>query len=419
MSGKTHLSVDEAQGCVLRRVPSGGVEEVALERALGRVLAVDVRANRDLPPCEVAAMDGFAVRAADLSGGGATLSVINDIKAGEKPRRAVGPGQCARIMTGAPVPPGADAVIRVEETRALAEDRIEISTGTVAGNDIRARGEAMKTGDVVLTAGSEIVPGAIGVLATVKCARVSVRRRPRVAILSSGDELEALDAPFDPERIPEANGYTLMAQTQALGIEPALLGIARDDPEELAHRLRQGLEYDVLLVSGGSSVGAHDYVRPVLEALGVTLHFWCVGMKPGHPVAFGTQGEHLVFALPGNPVSSMVCFEQFVLPALRAFMGHACLFRRTVAATLEQDIEHKPGRTEFVRVTLRRGTGARLTASSTGMQSSGNLRSMARADGLLIVPEECGTLAAGATARVQLLDGAGFDRVPGFPDKTS
>ncbi|MDR2113021.1 MAG: molybdopterin molybdotransferase MoeA [Candidatus Accumulibacter sp.] len=412
-----NLSVGEAQACVLRYVPPGGSEAVPLEQSLGRVLTEDVRANRDLPPCDVSAMDGFAVRSNDLVGDDTVLTVIGDIKAGDRPRQAIASGQCARIMTGAPLPPGADAIVRVEDTQALSGARIGIAAPVKAGKDIRVQGEVMQNGETALAAGTEITPGAVGVLASLKRARVSVRRRPRVAILSSGDELEALDAPFDPERIPESNAYALMAQTQALGIEPVYLGIARDDPEELAGCLRQGLAHDVLLVSGGSSVGAHDHVRPTLEALGVTLHFWGVEMKPGHPVAFGTRDQHLVFALPGNPVSSMVCFEQFVLPALRAFMGHARLFRRTVTATLTQAVKHRPGRAEFVRVTLQRDANGRLTAASAGGQGSDNLCSMARADGLLILPEHCAGLAAGATARVQLFDGAGFEVASGFMEK--
>ncbi|MDR1708988.1 MAG: molybdopterin molybdotransferase MoeA [Candidatus Accumulibacter sp.] len=413
MDDKTNLSVGEAQGRVLGRVPVGGVEEVALESALGRALAEDVRANRDLPPRDVSAMDGFAVCSADLAQGGAALAVVEDIRAGDRPAKTVGAGQCARIMTGAPVPDGADAVIRVEDTRALDDGRVEILVPVPAGNDIRVRGEAMRAGDVVLTAGTEISPGVVGVLATVKCARVRVRRRPSVAVLSSGDELEALDAPFDPERIPESNGHALMAQARAAGVDPVYLGIARDDPEELTDHLRRGLERDILLVSGGSSVGVHDHVRPALEALGVTLHFWCVEMKPGHPIAFGTLGERLVFGLPGNPVSSMVCFEQFVLPALRKFMGHARLFRRVVTAVLAHAVKHKPGRTEFVRARLQRNADGILTAASTGMQSSGNPLSMAEADGLLVVPRASAGLAPGERVQVQLLQ-AGFEPESAF-----
>ncbi|MFT3962912.1 molybdopterin molybdotransferase MoeA [Propionivibrio sp.] len=219
--------------------------------------------------------------------------------------------------------------------------------------------------------------------------------------------------------MPESNSYALMAQIQALGIEPVRLGIARDDPDELARCLRQGLEYDVLLVSGGSSVGVHDHVRPTLAALDVEMHFWRVEMKPGHPLAFGTRGGRLVFGLPGNPVSSMVCFEQFVLPALRRRMGHAKLFRRAVVATLAQPVRHQPGRAEFVRVTLSADAAGRLHARATGPQSSGNLVSMARADGLLVVPQDSEGLAAGAAVQVQLFDASMFQEVSGFMEVAS
>jgi molybdopterin molybdotransferase len=414
MEKSINLSVGEAQACVMRHVPLGSIEDIPLEHSLGRVLAEDVRANRDLPPRDASAMDGFAVRSADAACAGAVLTVIEDIRAGDRPRRTVADGQCARIMTGAPLPSGTDAVVRAEDTRMQGGERVEILSPVKAGDDIRARGQAMRTGDVVLTAGTEITPGVVGVLAAAKRARVSVRRCPRVAVLSNGDELEALDAPFDPERIPESNGHALMAQVRTLGIEPVYLGIARDAPDELADHLRRGLTHDVLLVSGGSSVGVHDHVRPALEALGVTLHFWRVEIKPGHPMALGTYGERLVFALPGNPVSSMVCFEQFVGPALRAFMGHTHPFRRAVAAILAHDVEHRPGRTEFVRAILRREADGRLTAVPTGAQSSGNLCSMAEAEALLIVPAQCTGLTSGAAVRVLLLDGAGFEAASEF-----
>ncbi|WP_153109428.1 molybdopterin molybdotransferase MoeA [Propionivibrio limicola] len=419
MTHKTNLSVGAAQTCVLQHVSPLGAEEVPLERSLGRVLAGDVRANRDLPPCDVSAMDGFAVRSADLAAGAVALTVIEDIKAGDRPQLAVQSGQCARIMTGAPVPVGADAVIRVEDSRPLADGRVEFASLVKAGNDIRVRGENMREGDVVLAAGTEITPGVVGVLATVKRARVKVVRRPRVAILSSGDELEALDAPFDPDRIPDSNSYALMAQVQALGIEPVRLGIARDDPDELASFLRRGLnpaDFEVLLVSGGTSVGVHDHVRPTLEKLGVTMHFWRVEMKPGHPVAFGTTERGWVFGLPGNPVSSMVCFEQFVAPVLRRLMGQARLFRRTIAARLAHPLKTRPGRTEFIRVTLTPDTVGGYVAASTGSQSSGDLLSMARADALLVVPDDCAGLAAGDVVQVQLLDGTAFQNLSGFTE---
>lgn len=432
-----HLSVTNAQQCVLESVAVLGTESVKIEQSLGRVLAEDVRANRDLPPYDVSAMDGYAVRSADLVTVPATLAIIEDIKAGDMPAKIVQPGQCARIMTGAPVPQGADAVIRVEDTQVISSealspnslpktrerdavslhesmfDAVQIKVAVKTGNDIRPKGEGMRNGDVVLTTGSEITPGVIGVLATVKCAQVQVVRRPRVAILSTGNELEDMDEPVDPNKIPNSNSYALMAQVQALGLEPDLLGIARDDPAELEEYLQRGLRFDVLLVSGGTSVGVHDYVRPIIESLGVQMKFWRVAMKPGHPVAFGIAEHTRFFGLPGNPVSSMVCFEQFVAPALRRMMGHARLFRRTISARLTHKLKHQPGRTEFVRVTLAKEAGG-YAATSTGAQGSGMLLSMARADGLMVVPAESTGMVAGELVIVQLLDGTVFQDDAGF-----
>jgi len=452
-----HLSVAQAQQCIFQYANKLGIETVGLEQSLGRVLAMDVRANRDQPPYDVSAMDGYALRNADLAQIPATLVVIEDIKAGDMPVKTVGAGQCARIMTGAPVPQGADAVIRVEDTEIAPDDHVQINRTVKHGNDIRRLGENMRNGEVVLAAGTEITPGVIGILATVKCAQLQVYCRPRVAILSTGNELEGMDEPVDPNKIPDSNSYALMAQLQALGIAPAMLGIARDDPAELAEHLQRGLEFDVLLVSGGSSVGVHDYVRPTIEALGVQMKFWRVAMKPGHPLAFGVlqrsrditskavevdavqgarntatkayladrQGSEyratqqcptstgLFFGLPGNPVSSMVCFEEFVAPALRRMMGHARLYRRTVQARLGHDVKHKPGRTEFVRVMLKNEQGSYL-ASSTGTQSSGVSLSMARADGLVVVPAESIGMTKGERVTVQLLDGTVFQDDVGF-----
>jgi molybdopterin molybdotransferase len=408
-----HLSVTNAQQRILESVQKLEIEPVELERSIGRVLADDVRANRDLPPYDVSAMDGYALRSADLAKIPATLEVIEDIKAGDLPRSTVLAGQCARIMTGAPVPQGADAVIRVEETQAATGNRVQINAAVKPGNDIRLRGEGMRNGDVVLTAGTEITPGVTGVLATVKQSQVQVYRRPRVAILSTGNELEDIDDPVDPNKIPNSNSYALMAQVQTLGIEPDLLGIARDDPAELEEYLQRGLRFDVLLVSGGTSVGVHDYVRPIIESLGVEMKFWRVAMKPGHPVAFGVTAHTRFFGLPGNPVSSMVCFEQFVAPALRRMMGHQRLFRRTSVARLTHSIKHQPGRTEFVRVTLAKEEGG-YAATSTGAQGSGMLLSMARADGLLVIPAESTGLAADSKVTVQLLEGTVFQDDAGF-----
>lgn len=406
-----HLSAAEAQHCILQAVSALDNETVPLTRALGRVLAEDVFANRDQPPYDVSAMDGFALRSEDLDYVPVMLSIIEDIKAGDMPQKSVRIGQCARIMTGAPLPAGADAVLRVEDTTVLSDAQVQINASVSSGNDIRRQGESMRDGDVILPVGTEISAGAVGLLAMVKRHSVSVYRHPRVAILSTGDELEGLDEPVDPHKIPDANSYALMAQLQALGIEPTLLGIARDDPKELALFLERGLMYDVLLVSGGTSVGVHDYVRPTIEALGVNMHFWRVAIRPGHPLAFGTTEQTAVFGLPGNPVSSMVCFEEFVLPALRKMMSHPRLFRRSIHAHLAHPIKHRPGRTEYVRVHLTRDKLGNHLAHDTGTQSSGVLKSMASADGLLIVPAHSSGMAAGEIAVVQLLDHARYQEL--------
>jgi molybdopterin molybdotransferase len=454
-----HLSVTNAQQCILESVAVLGAESARLEQSLGRVLAEDVRANRDQPPYDVSAMDGYAVRSADLANVSATLEIIEDIKAGDMPTKTVQTGQCARIMTGAPLPEGADSVIRVEDTLELSERSVKINRAVQLGNDIRRLGENMRNGEVLLTTGTEITPGVVGILATVKRAQMLVYRRPHVAILATGNELEDMDEPVDLNKIPNSNSYALMAQVQALGIEPVLLGIARDDPADLAKYLQRGLKFDVLLVSGGTSVGVHDYVRPTIEALGVEMKFWRVAMKPGHPVAFGVLQRHkrnatkvveaeelqgarrtatqayladrqgserqatqqfaaantFVFGLPGNPVSSMVCFEELVSPALRSMMGHACLYRRTIVARLTHNIKHQPGRTEFIRAILAKDEGG-YAATSTGTQSSGVSLSMAKADGLLVVPADSNGLVSGEQVVVQLLDGTVFQDDIGFKE---
>ncbi len=410
MSEFRALSVAAAQAVVwgeLARLPA---EEVGITAALSRVLAADVLANRDLPPAPVSAMDGYAVRSADVAAPGARLPVVGVIHAGQVAPRALQAGECMRIMTGAPLPPGADAVIRVEESQPDGEAAV-FSVSVAAGRDVRPRGESMREGQLMLPAGYTLNPGALGILATVKAARVPVYRLPRVAILSTGDELEALDAPLDLQRIPDSNAYALMAQVQALGIQPVLLGIAPDEPAALASALAEGLDparFDVLLVSGGSSMGEHDYVQPALASLGVKLHFHRVEMRPGHPVMFGTQEGRCVFGLPGNPVSSMVCFEQLVLPALRRLMGQAQCFRRTLTARLREPVRTRAGRTEFIRVQLARDADGSWSAWPTGAQGSAILLSMAQADGLLIVPAACNGLDAGALAEVQVFESMNY-----------
>ncbi len=420
-------SVTRAQDIILQHVSRLDVESVSVHRALGRVLAEDIQSNRNHPPYDISAMDGYAVRATDVQGASkdtpATLRVVDDIRAGTKPKCTVGAGEASMIMTGAPVPDGADAVIRVEDTSRRSHrgrhgkeshpDEVDVWTGVPRGNNIRCMGENMKLGDTVLHGNATIRPAEVGILVMVKKKDVKVFRRPTVAILATGDELEALDAPLDPEKIPNSNSYSTMAQVQALGIEPELLGIARDSRGHLEEKLRQGMQYDVLIVTGGVSVGHHDFVRPTLKKLGITMHFWRVAMRPGHPMAFGTNPATRVFALPGNPVAGMVCTEQFVVPALRKMMGFDRLFRPTVDALAAADVKDKAGRMHFMRARLS-GTDGNYLVESVGAQGSGILMSMVHANALMIVPAERDGLSQGEKVRVQRLGDSQFQAEPGL-----
>ncbi len=408
-----YRTVPEARQCILSHVQRMPTEAVPLQESLGRVLTEDIAANRNHPPYDVSAMDGYAVRFDDINRAThdrpARLTVVDDIHAGQMPTVRVLSGKAARIMTGAPVPAGADTVVRVEDTEQQQHD-VLILTPPTRGANIRPLGENLRNGKTTLTRGTEITPGVLAVLAMLKQKQVQVFRHPSVAILSTGDEIEGIDEPVDENKIPDANSHALYAQCKALGIEPTLLGIAHDNPVELKARLAQGLQNDVLLASGGVSVGHHDFVRPTLDALGITMHFWRVAMRPGHPLAFGTsKNDTAVFGLPGNPVSSMVCFEQFVAPALRAMSGHTRLFRRTITARLTHELKDRAGRMHFVRATLTRGRDGWL-ATSTGTQGSGVLMSMAEAEAFIIVPAETEYLKQGEQVSVQLLHETAFQQ---------
>jgi molybdopterin molybdotransferase len=365
-------------------------------------------------------MDGYAVRVADLAGASrerpVELAITYEIPAGGRADRPVGPGEAARILTGAPVPPGADAVVRQEDTE-CAGDRLRVRFAPVLRDNIRDAGEDVRVGDQVLDAGTRIGPAHVGMLASLGRGVVPVHQRPRVALLSTGDELVEPDEAIDGGRIVSSNSYSLAAQCRELGAEPVYLGIARDTPEAVERHFRAGLGADVLVSSAGVSVGDRDYVRDVLTKLGCSLLFWGVKIKPGYPLAFGRfarDGGPLVFGLPGNPVSAMMTFEQFVRPALRKLTGHRDYFRPTLQAKLEETLTKKAGRLHFVRVELER-RGGEVFAHSTGSQSSGVLRSMARAQGLLLFPAEATELAAGDTATVQVLDAEFFaEAEPGF-----
>ena len=422
------LPVAEAREAVLAGVPLLPSERLPLERCLGRVLAEAVRSPLDLPPWDNSGMDGFAVRAADVGGASAEnpveLRVIDDVAAGGFARLAVAPGTAIRVMTGAPVPDGADSVIRVEHTDGghglgTPDAGVRVVADEDAGKNIRRRGEDLHAGAVVLREGEEIHPAAIGVAASVGSGSLTVRRRPRVAVVSSGDELVELEGFAEVmagRKIVSSNGYALAALLADTGMEVRGLGIARDDPAALQERIEAARGCDALITSAGVSVGAHDHTRDVLDRLGARLAFWRVRMKPGSPFAFGWIGELggiPWFGLPGNPVSAMVTFELFVRPALLRMAGHRRVHRPTVEVRLPQGYEVRPGLTHFVRVRLRDGDGM-PEAALTGAQGSGILTSMAAADALLVVGEETSGIPPGGTARAIVLRGSPLREDPGY-----
>jgi molybdopterin molybdotransferase len=408
---RTNLPAAEALRLVLDAASPLPAERCATADALGRVLVEAVASSRALPPFDVSAMDGYAVRAADLATAPLALPVAFEMAAGSRPERALAPKSAARIFTGAPLPPGADAVVRQEDVEADAESA-RFGAAVPVGENVRPAGEDVRAGEIVLEPGTRLGPAALGMLASLGRSVVAVHQRPRVAILSGGDELIEPDGDPSGGRIVSSNSYSIAAQCREVGAEPVYLGIARDRPEELERLLRAGLTAHVVVSSAGVSVGDHDYVRPVLEKLGCELVFWGVAIKPGYPLVFGRfvrspldpSGDGpLVFGLPGNPVSAMVTFEQFVRPLLRKLAGHRSWFRPRIEARLAERLRKPAGRMHLVRVRLER-RGDAVVATPTGNQSSGVLRSMALAHGLLVFPAEATELAAGAAVSVQVLD---------------
>lgn len=403
-------------------------EVVSLTEAVGRVLAETVHSPLDQPPWDNSAMDGYAVRAADVRGARAdspvVMTVVESIAAGEFPARAVRRGEASRIMTGAPLPAGADCVVRVEHTRTRADGGVEILDDSDAGRNVRRRAEDVRQGEIVMEPGRLLRPGEVGVLAAVGRARVAVHRRPLVAILSTGDELAELDDFEDVlagRRIANSNSYALAAAVLATGGEPRLLGIARDDAEDLHRHLDAARTADVLITSAGASVGDHDVVKDVLEELGFRVDYWRVRMRPGSPVSFGmlprSGREALpVFGLPGNPVSVLVTYEVLVRPALRRMQGRQAVHSRTLRVLAGEAMGSKAGLVQYLRVRLEPAdNGGPPLAHLTGPQGSGLLTSMAKADALLIVPEQSEALAPGDHAvAIHLGNGDDAQSEPGY-----
>jgi molybdopterin molybdotransferase len=409
------LTVDEARARVLGRAhPREGVR-VGLADALGRALAERVSATATLPPWDNSAMDGYAVRAADVEGAAADrpvqLEVVGAVRAGGPSSVEVGAGEAVRIMTGAPIPKGADTVIRVEDTDAEADEgRVRILRARDRGRHVRAAGQDMMVGETLLTPGHTLTPGAIGLLAAAGCASVVVHRAPTVAILTTGDELRT-PADYDEVRegrgVPDSNGPMLAALVRAAGAEPAPLGIAGDTEAQLREALADGLECDVLVTVGGASMGEVDLVKRVLDELGFEQEFWRVKMRPGSPIGFGwlprAEDRQPVFSVPGNPGSAFVTFEVFVRPFLLALAGHRRILRQTVRARSTEQIRVPAPLTHFQRVVLSPGADGYLQATLTGAQGSGLVGGLARADGLAVVPADVDEIEPGMEVEVLLL----------------
>lgn len=402
------LSVEEAAEKFLSHFAPLEVETVPILEALGRVLAETVTAPMDVPPLSNTAMDGYAVRSEDVASARpeapVRLQIAADLAAGYVLEQPVQPGTAVRIMTGAPIPPGADAVIPFEDVQ-VQNGQVIVSRPISPGKNVRQAGEDVRKGQVVLEPGAVLKPAAIGMLAALGHATVRVHRRPRVAILSTGDEVIDIDALWQPGKIRDANSYSNAAQVLKYGGIPIRLGIARDTVEELTAKIRAGLEQkvDLFLTSGGVSVGDFDVVKKVLAAEG-EIAFWRVRMKPGKPLAFGLIQGVPILGLPGNPVSAMVSFEMFARPAILRMLGYRDLARPTVEAVLLDSIPRKDNRRHYVRVTLSRGGDGDLYARLTGDQGSGILLSMVKADGLAIIPEDVDHLDAGSKVKVIPLD---------------
>jgi molybdopterin molybdotransferase len=381
------LGVAQAQALVLENTvtPSSSSSDLPAQE-IGTVLAEDVVSDIDMPPYDKALMDGYALRSADLPEGRGTLTVVEEIMAGQVPARSIAAGQAARIMTGAPIPAGADAVVMIERTQPADGEHVLIDDkAPKPGQNILRRGAEMRLGETVLRAGTALTPQVCGLLASVGRASVRVYPRPAVAVLPTGDEIVEVTQTPGPAQIRNSNGHMLVAQVRRAGGNARHLGIARDTEESLRSLIGKGLQSQVLLLSGGVSAGKLDLVPGVLQELGVQAHFHKVEMKPGKPLFFGTEGTTLVFGLPGNPVSSFVCFELFVRPAIRKLMGHADPGPRIEQAFLADNFPYRTDRPTYHPAAVET-TGGRLTVRPLPWFGSPDLRGLARANALLLLP---------------------------------
>ena len=400
------ISVQDALQTILATCSLMGLEKVNILKAAGRVIGEDVYSARNIPSAANSAMDGYAVRSSGTRGAHALkpveLKVIETIAAGSAPRKTVQEGQAARIMTGAVLPKGADAVVRREDTEEKGKT-VLIKIAAHEGLDVRFPGEDVKKGELIVCAGTVLSPGHVGMLAALGKSFVLVYERPRVAILSTGDELVDIECDPAPGKIVNSNSYSLAAQVMSCGAIPILQGIVRDKKEELVSAFQKASRADVILSSGGVSMGDYDYVKDVMGDIGNAMHFWQVAMRPGKPLAFGAIGGTPLFGLPGNPVSVMVSFEQFVRPYLLKMQGYSRIFPKMLKATCVQEIKKGAGVKNFLRAVVEKEKG-RYIVRLTGEQGSGILKSMANANAFIVLDENVTAVKKGEKVNVQILD---------------
>jgi len=401
------LTVDQAWDRILTDIrPVQGFERINVRRSLGRVLAEDVLSGIHVPASDNSAMDGYALRGADMpESGTATLTVVATALAGHGYDQPLKPGECVRIMTGAPMPEGADTVVIQENAERRGEHTVVIQPGTRAGSNVRYAGEDLRQGQRVLATGQRIGPAELGVLGSLGLIEISVHRKLRVAYFSTGDELRSAGTPLGPGQVYDSNRYTLHAVLEQLGVEATDMGVIPDDPAAMEQAFRDAASFaDAVLTSGGVSVGEADHVKAILGRLG-QVGFWKIAMRPGRPLAFGSIGRALFFGMPGNPVSVVATWYQFVQPALRQLMGETLekpmRFRVRTAITLRK----RPGRTEFQRGILAYGADGELSVTTTGSQGSGILSSVSMANCFIVIPHEASSIEAGDYVDVQPFTG--------------
>lgn len=405
--GNRFVTADTALEIILGKVRETGSEIVGIQDAYGRILSENVNAGGNVPPFDNSAMDGYALRSEDTADASkeqpVCLRIASELRAGNViGDQAVSPMTAIRIMTGAPVPPGADAVIPVEDTVADSEGRFKLFRRLEKYENVRFAGEDMRAGETVLNRGMRLWSAEIGLLASVNRDSVEVYRKPRVAIISTGDEIGEVGDVLRPGQIRNSNAHTLRCEVERYGGFATYIGIARDEPGATRDIFARALEHDIIISTGGVSLGKYDFVREVVESLGLKIEIEGVRIKPGRPMTFGTQGDTLLFGLPGNPVSTMVTFLQFVRPTILKMGGAERIKKPVIPAVVDTAIVTRHGRKEFIRGTYST-RGVELVVTPTGPQGSGILRSMSRANCLIIIPEEASEIKPGDRVMIELI----------------